>query len=223
MRTKLILPILLSMFVTSGAFAQLQVLQGSSRNFWVNKTNGVTLDATTPYTWTITGAGIVTITPNDSTASATFSNVAGTNGRIDVFATSSGGCNSDTSSIQIQVVASLTFNATFATPSQNICPFNNHGSTGDAAAVTVNFTGGNVASFTYTLDGTSNAVSVIPAGISYSLDVTTAYTAAQSGAHLIRITSITGQSGVTSLIPAGSEPTYTINVGNAATISNIKF
>ena len=223
MRTKLLILILLGMIVNTGVFAQLQVLQGTSRNFWVNKTNGVTLDATTPYTWTSTGAGIVTLTPNDSTASATFSNTAPSAGRIDVYATSANGCNSDTSSILIQVVAALTFNATFATPSQNICPLNNHGSTGDASAVTVNFTGGNVASFTYTLDGTSNTVTVSPAAASYSLDVITAYTAAQSGAHLIRITSITGQSGVTSLIPSGSEPTHTINVGNAATISKIKF
>jgi hypothetical protein len=216
MKTRILYLILLGTIVSLGSYAQ-QVLINSTRNFWVNKTNGVTLDLATPYTWSDSGA-VASITPNDSTASVTFGGTAGT-AKISVYATSNSSCDGDIRSIYLQVVTSLTYGATFASASQIVCPANNHGATGDAATVRINFTGGNVSTFTYTLDGASYTQPVSPAAAFYNLDVTTAYTIAQSGsAHPIRITSVE-----TSLIATGSEPTHTINVSTAPAISNIQF
>jgi hypothetical protein len=225
MKTRKLILFIPGLFITTGIFAQLEVQQGSNRDFRTSLTNGVTLAPGGGYTWTATNTSGTAITDtaaiaadHDSAINAVFGTAPAT-GRIDVYATSDMGCESDTNSIFISVVATLTYGATFEFASQNVCPANNHGATGDAGAVTVNFTGGNVSTFTYTLDGSTYTVTVFPAAASYSLNVTTAYPIAQSGtAHPVRITSVE-----TSLMPSGSEPTHTINVSTAPDITNIQF
>jgi len=216
---KILLSVLMSMMFVAGLFAQTQVQPGDVHTFTVNLLNGVTLHSTTPYTWSHSGTGIVSATANQNQYTVTFSNTIGTTGHIEVFATSADNCRSDIKSIDV-TVQPLTYTATFATASQDVCPrTTGNPSGGDAAAVTINFTGGNVNSFVYTLDGVSTTVTLPVPGTSYSLDLNTAFTNADAGAHVIEIVSITGGT-ITSIQPNGSV-VHTINVETAPAISDI--
>jgi hypothetical protein len=203
--------------------AQIEVLQNTNRDFSVNVTNGITDPVT--YTWNASGAGIT----NSAAVNATTTNLvnvtfgaAPSTGTLTVYGTANS-CSGDNRTATLNVVTTLTYGASFASASQSVCPQTTTNPTGgDAAAVTINFTGGNVTAFTYSIDGVPAAAPVtFTAATSYSLNVATAFTNAQAGAHTIEITSITGESGPTSLYSAGTEPTHTINVTTAPEISNI--
>lgn len=204
-----------------GLYAQtVQVTPGSTRTFSVNLLNGVSLHATTPYTWSHSGTGIVSATADTNTYNVTFSNTVGTTGHIEVYATSVDNCKSDIKMIDV-TVEPLKYGASFAQASQDVCPqtTGNPGG-GDAAAVDITFTGGNVQSFVYVLDGVSTTVTLSTPSTSYTLDVATAYTNAEAGAHTLEIVSITGDDNITSLLPNGSV-VHTINVDTAPVISDI--
>ncbi len=204
-----------------GLYAQtVQVTPGSTRTFTVNLLNGVTLHSTTPYTWSRSGAGIVSATASTNTYNVTFSNTVGSTGHIEVYATSADNCKSDIKMIDV-TVEPLKYGASFAQASQDVCPQTTSNPTGgDAADVTVNFTGGTVQSFVYVLDGVSTTVTLTIPGTSATIPLTTAYTNAQAGAHTLEIVSITGTDNITSLLPNGSV-VHTINVDTAPVISDI--
>ncbi len=201
-----------------------EVTPGSTRTFTVNLLNGVTLHSTTPYTWTTSGSGIVTTaTPSNNTISVTFSNTVNTTAHIEVYATSADNCKSDIKSMDL-TVKPLTFGASFAQDSQDVCPQTTGNPTGGhPASVVINFTGGNVSSFEYVLDGVPTTVTLPSPAASYTLDLSSVtYTNAQAGAHTLEIVSVTGVTGetITSLQLNGSV-VHTINVDTAPVISDI--
>lgn len=222
MKTRILFSAIAAFVFTSGMMAQFFVQQNTNRDFSVSITNGVTDPVT--YTWNASGAGITNSaavnTTTSNTVNVTFGSAPST-GTLTVYGTANG-CSGDSKTTTVNVVVTLPNSASFASASQNVCPQTSTNPTGGDAAVVVNFTGGNVSRFTYTIDGVPQApVAVSPAATSASLDVATAFTNAQAGAHTIRITSVTGQSGTTSLYSAGTEPTHTINVSTAPEISDI--
>ncbi|MCX7985520.1 MAG: hypothetical protein N2662_01085 [Bacteroidales bacterium] len=203
------------------AFAQtIQVTPGSTRTFTVNLLNGVTLHPSTPYTWTTSGAGIVSANPSNNTISISFSNTIGSTAHIEVYATSSDNCKSDLKQMDL-TVQPLTYGASFAQASQDVCPQTTGNPTGGHPAnVVINFTGGNVNSFVYVLDGVSTTVTLPSPATTYTLNLSSiTYTNAQAGAHTLEIVSVTGGS-ITSLLPNGSV-VHTINVDTAPVISDI--
>jgi Tfp pilus assembly protein PilV len=215
---------LLAVGLLSGSLLQAQtteVTAGSTRTFTVNLLNGVTLNSTNPYTWSHSGAGIVSATPSNNTLNVTFSNVNGSTGHIEVYATSADNCKSDIKQMNLTVVPTLTYHATFAQASQDVCPqTTGNPAGGKPTSVVINFTGGNVNSFVYTLDGVSTTVTLTAPGVSYTLDLSSVtYTNAQAGAHTLEIVSITGGT-ITSMLPNGST-VHTINVDTAPVISDI--
>ncbi|HEY9122750.1 MAG TPA: hypothetical protein VIO15_00315 [Bacteroidales bacterium] len=222
MKTRILFSAIAAFVFTSGMMAQFFVQQNTNRDFSVSITNGVTDPVT--YTWNASGAGITNSaavnTTTSNTVNVTFGSAPST-GTLTVYGTANG-CSGDSKTTTVNVVVTLPNSASFASASQNVCPQTSTNPTGGDAAVVVNFTGGNVSRFTYTIDGVAQPavdMSGDPAA-RYSLDVATAFTNAQAGAHTIRITSITGTTG-TSLISSGSEPTHTINVTAAPEISDI--
>jgi hypothetical protein len=118
-------------------------------------------------------------------------------------------------------VQPLTYTATFAQASQDVCPqTTGNPSGGHPSSVVINFNGGNVNSFVYVLDGVSYSVTLPTPGTSYTLDLSSVtYTNADAGAHTLEIVSITGGT-ITSLQPNGSV-VHTINVDTAPVISDI--
>jgi len=222
MKTRILFSAIAVFVFASGLMAQIEVLQNTNRDFSVNLTNGITDPVT--YTWNASGAGITNsaavnaITAN--TVNVTFG-AAPSTGNLTVYGTANG-CSGDNRTATINVVTTLTFGATFADASQTVCPQTTTNPTGgDAAATVVNFTGGNVTGISYTIDNGAAVSISFGANTSCFLDAATAFTNAQAGAHTIRIISITGESGTTSLFSAGTEPTHTINVTTAPEISNI--
>ncbi|MEJ5264688.1 MAG: hypothetical protein WHT29_05180 [Bacteroidales bacterium] len=190
-----------------------EVTPGSTRTFTVNLLNGVTLHSTTPYTWTTSGSGIVTATPSNNTISVTFSNTVNTTAHIEVYATSADNCKSDIKSMDL-TVKPLTYVASFAQASQDVCPQTTGNPTGGhPASVVINFTGGNVSSFEYVLDGVPTTVTLPSPAASYTLDLSSVtYTNAQAGAHTLEISSVTGgtitskQDGVVHIINVDTAP-----------------
>ncbi len=198
-----------------------EVTPGSTRTFTVNLLNGVTLHPTTPYTWTTSGSGIVSAVPSNNTINVTFSNTVNTTAHIEVYATSADNCKSDIKQMDL-TVKPLTFNASFATASQDVCPQTTGNPTGGIpTSVVINFSGGTVNSFVYVLDGVSQTVTLPGAGgTSYTLDLSSVtYTNADAGSHTLEIVSITGGT-ITSMLPNGSV-VHTINVETAPVISDI--
>lgn len=198
-----------------------EVQKGTTRTFTVNLLNGVTLHPTTPYTWTTSGSGVVSATPSNNTISITFSNTAGNTAHVEVYATSADNCKSDIKSMDLTVVDNLTYGASFAQASQDVCPqtTGNPGG-GKPTNVVVNFTGGNISSFVYVLDGVSTTVTLPAPASSYTLDLSAVtYTNAQAGAHTLEIVSVSGGT-ITSLLGNGSV-VHTINVDTAPVISDI--
>ena len=215
---------LIAIGLVSGAMIMAQTFEvtaGTTRVFTVNLLNGVTLHATTPYTWSHSGSGIVSATPSNNTYSVTFSTTVNSTGHIEVYATSADNCKSDIKSMDLTVVKKLTFGASFARPSQDVCPQTTGNPTGGKpTSVTIYFTGGTVNSFVYVLDGVFTSVTLPTPGTSYSLDLSSVtYTNAQAGAHTLEIVSVTGGT-ITSLLPNGSV-VHTINVDTAPVISDI--
>jgi hypothetical protein len=214
---------LMAIGLVSGAMIMAQTVEvtpGSTRVFTVNLLNGVTLHATTPYTWSHSGSGIVSATPSNNTYSVTFSSTVNSTGHIEVYATSADNCKSDIKSMDL-TVKPLTFGASFAQASQDVCPQTTGNPTGGKpTSVKINFTGGTVNSFVYVLDGVSTSVTLPTPGTSYTLDLSSVtYTNAQAGAHTLEIVSVTGGT-ITSLLPNGSV-VHTINVDTAPVISDI--
>ncbi|MGC8825146.1 MAG: hypothetical protein ACP5PZ_11240 [Bacteroidales bacterium] len=197
-----------------------EVTPGSTRTFTVNLLNGVTLHPTTPYTWATSGAGIVSATPSNNTISVTFSNTVNSTGHIEVYATSADNCKSDIKMMDL-TVRPLTFGASFASASQDVCPQTTGNPTGGKpSSVVINFTGGNVNSFVYVLDGVATTVTLPTPGTSYTLDLSSVtYTNGDAGAHTLEISSVTGGT-ITSMLGNGSV-VHTINVDTAPVISDI--
>lgn len=214
---------LMAIGLVSGAMLMAQTVEvtpGSTRVFTVNLLNGVTLDATTPYTWSHSGSGIVSATASNNTYSVTFSNTVNSTGHIEVYATSADNCKSDIKTMDL-TVKPLTYGASFVLASQDVCPQTTGNPTGGKpTSVQINFTGGTVNSFVYVLDGVSTSVTLPAPGTSYTLDLSSVtYTNAQAGAHTLEIVSVTGGT-ITSLLPNGSV-VHTINVDTAPVISDI--
>ena len=211
--------------LTLGVQAQTRVTPSTTRTFTVNQTNAVALSAT-PYSWSAnntTGTAVTNVAAVSATTTnsvdVTFGANIGDAATLSVFAISLENCSGDSKSINV-VVDNLVYTAVFAQLAQDLCPqTTSNPAGGNAAAVTVNFAGGPVNSFVVNIDGVSQNVTVAPAAASYSLDLATAFTNAQFGAHTVEITSITGALG--SDLQVSGSTVHTINVSEAPIINDI--
>lgn len=218
MKTKLFTAVLLLMAVV--AVKAQYVAPGSSVTFHASQTTPVvTLDATTPYIWAAYGSAIASKTANaDGSYSVTFSNNLGDVGEISVYGKAATGCTGDTLSLGLTVHV-LKYSATFPVTSETVCPKTTSNTGGGIPGnVTVNFTGGNVSSFNYSLDGSSYTVTLSTAGTTATIDLSAiTYSASDAGSHTLEITSITGTE--TDILSSGTD--CTLNVSKVPVIGNI--
>jgi hypothetical protein len=224
MKKNLISISILGLFAIA-TFAQgpVEVAPNSPRTFTVNLTNNVTLKSATPYTWSVSGSGVVAPIPTSNTNSITVNfGASGTSATISVYATAATNCSSDLHTMNL-TVKPLTYTATLPQASQDICPVANNAllspaQTGIAAPITVNFNTA-VTGFSYTINGVLQTPVTVASSATGTINIATPFTAAQAGAVKVEIVSITGAAG-TSLQPNGAV-VYTINVSAAPTISDI--
>lgn len=213
--------------VYTAANAQVEVAPGTTRTFTVNQTNTVTLNATTPYTWTaannsgtaITNVATVNATTTNS-VSVTFGSTAGNTATLSVYATSDANCKGNVKTISL-VIQALSYVATISQASQDICPQSDADAsqTGVPASITVNFGSNSATGLSYTIDGVAQPSITFAASTSYTLAISQVFTNADAGAHTVEITSVTGTLG-TSLQSTGSA-VHTINVSEAPVINDI--
>lgn len=217
---KLIL-FIVTVAIASSVFAQVEVTPGSTRIFTVNQANTVALNATTPYTWDVTGDGAISntegTTPN--TRSVTFSTNNGDLATITVYATSDVNCHGNLRTVNL-VVKPLTYTATYANAAQDLCPASSAvlTQTGVAVPIVVNFNN-DVTSFIYAINGVSQPSVNVASTNTATINLATVFTNTEVGANTVEIVSITGTLG-TSLQDNGST-VHTINVSEAPVINDI--
>ncbi len=215
--------------LVTGIYAQtIDVEQGSTHNFSVSVSNGVSV-STTGYSWSADAAlGATFSSTNTASTTVTFTGAVNNTGNISVYATSDPqNCSGNPVSRNFRIVSQLAVSANLPSP-DTICPLTTSNPTGgDFPPITINFVDNsnnpvNVTAFSYQIVDPSNNVGApvnvsFASATSYNLDIATAYNNTQTGTYTIRIVSITPAVGNTVNYPnaSGNYPQTTINVSLA--------